>query len=580
MSALSEMSDIVSPSNIKFSKLDQVAMFTVKMIKRLVRSGIGGNVLKQKLLHLIVGVESNIKSLNLDKDMFFDTVRDYSRIFRHEWQGHEKAYNNMLIVAALRLGIERLWVPDGYHPFLESEISELVSLVFPSDAVHFSLKELDQSEPSFDYFAKHSPKFENIYLPRSDNVGFMKCCQFRNLRVIEFAGGVSDKVLCNALWNTGSKKSEKILDLALTKDHKSWNLALPHLEVLENNIYRYDNFLSTMRITLGAAAFAIQPKMAAAGSRLEWGTYEAILHLLDMEAKYKSGEVVTHQFNVTCLAIRYGEGTLDMNDLCRVLKVCPKLTALGIHHTRNIHDDLSYLTEVLPMSSIKKLTLDASALTDLELSVLIASAKQLEHLTLQMTPQSIFNYNLPKLPYPVNELDWEEYKAMFTFPSIKTLVIEFFTLSPVNMRIQEMDPAMEGHSEAIIGFLSSFPTTTEIYFRNTNLLPPLVLVFGCFGGAIAVLFKLAHVSIIAWHEEVPCPDPVLDIPPDLANLSQFLEVQRLLPDLEEDVTFRHLEKLKSLEIDEIYVSPYFDNIIKALRLSGVNVSVKYRRSPK
>ncbi|XP_066949306.1 uncharacterized protein [Macrobrachium rosenbergii] len=522
MSALSEMSDIVSPSNIKFSKLDQVAMFTVKMIKRLVRSGIGGNVLKQKLLHLIVGVESNIKSLNLDKDMFFDTVRDYSRIFRHEWQGHEKAYNNMLIVAALRLGIERLWVPDGYHPFLESEISELVSLVFPSDAVHFSLKELDQSEPSFDYFAKHSPKFENIYLPRSDNVGFMKCCQFRNLRVIEFAGGVSDKVLCNALWNTGSKKSEKILDLALTKDHKSWNLALPHLEVLENNIYRYDNFLSTMRITLGAAAFAIQPKMAAAGSRLEWGTYEAILHLLDMEAKYK----------------------------------------------------------VLPMSSIKKLTLDASALTDLELSVLIASAKQLEHLTLQMTPQSIFNYNLPKLPYPVNELDWEEYKAMFTFPSIKTLVIEFFTLSPVNMRIQEMDPAMEGHSEAIIGFLSSFPTTTEIYFRNTNLLPPLVLVFGCFGGAIAVLFKLAHVSIIAWHEEVPCPDPVLDIPPDLANLSQFLEVQRLLPDLEEDVTFRHLEKLKSLEIDEIYVSPYFDNIIKALRLSGVNVSVKYRRSPK
>ncbi|XP_064121560.1 uncharacterized protein LOC135226012 [Macrobrachium nipponense] len=213
-----------------------------------------------------------------------------------QWQGHEKAYNNMLIVAALRLGIERLWVPDGYHPFLASEISELVSLVFPSDAMHFSLKELDQSEPSFDYFAKHAPNFEKIYVPRSDNVGFVKCCQFRNLRVIEFAGGVSDKVLCNALWCTGSRKSEKILDLALTKDHKSWSLTLPHLEVLENNIYRYDNLLSTMRVTLGAAAFAIQPKMAAVGSRLEWGTYEAILHLLDMEAKYKNGDVGTHQF--------------------------------------------------------------------------------------------------------------------------------------------------------------------------------------------------------------------------------------------------------------------------------------------
>ncbi|XP_064122213.1 uncharacterized protein LOC135226518 isoform X2 [Macrobrachium nipponense] len=472
MSSPSEMSDIISPSVIKFSNLDQVAMFTVKMIKRFVNSGIGGNVLK--------------------------------------WQGHEKAYNNMLIVAALRLGIERLWVPDGYHPFLASEISELVSLVFPSDAMHFSLKELDQSEPSFDYFAKHAPNFEKIYVPRSDNVGFVKCCQFRNLRVIEFAGGVSDKVLCNALWCTGSRKSEKILDLALTKN----------------------------------------------------------------------GDVGTHQFNVTSLAIRYEEGNLDIKELSRVLKVCPKLTALGIHHTRNIHDDLSLLTRMLPMSSIKKLTLDASALTDLELSVLIASAKQLEHLTLQMTPQSIFNYNLPKLPYIVNEMDREEYKPMLTFPSIKTLVIEFFALSPVNFRIEDLDPAMEGRSEAIIGFLSSFPTTTEIYFRNTNLLPPLVLVFGCFGGAIAVLLNLVHVSIIAWHEEVPCPDPVLDIPPELPNLSQFLEVQKLLPDLEEDVTFRHLEKLKSLEIDEIYVSPYFDNIIKALRLSGVNVSVKYRRSPK
>ena len=40
---------------------------------------------------------------------------------------------------------------------------------------------------------------------------------FRNLRVVELAGGVSDKVICNALWNVGSKKSDKILDLALTK---------------------------------------------------------------------------------------------------------------------------------------------------------------------------------------------------------------------------------------------------------------------------------------------------------------------------------------------------------------------------
>ncbi|XP_068240697.1 uncharacterized protein [Palaemon carinicauda] len=574
------MSDITNPMNVSLGTLDQVALFTIKMVKRLVKNGAGGSSQK-KFLSFIGSVENHIKRLNLDRDMFFSTIRDYSRIFRQEWQGQEVVFNNMLIVTALKIGIESLWTPDRFQLFMESELSELVSWVFPDEEICFALKELDQTEVAFDYFARHSPNLEKVWMPLSDNNSFIKCCKLRNLRIIEFAGGVSDKIICNALWNTGSKKSDKILDLALTKDHKSWNLALPHLQVLKNNIFRHETINSTMRITLGAAAFAIQPKMEEVECRLEWGTYEAIVHLLDMEAKHKTGDVGNRRFNVTSLAIRYDDGNLDTADLYKVVQACPKLTALGIHNTRNIHDDISLLTGILPITSLKKLTLDTSALTDLELSVLIASACELEHLTLQMTPQSIFNYNLPKCPCSIRDIDKDEYRSMSMFPPIKTLVIEFFAdINLESFRFQEMDPTMQGDTEAIIGFLSSFPTTTEIYFRNTNLLPPLVLVFGCFGGAIAVLLNLSHVSIIAFPENIPCPEPNIGLPEDMPNLSQFLEVKKLLPDLEDDVTFKHLEKLKSIEIDEIYLSSYFDNIIKALRLSGVGVSVKYRKSPK
>lgn len=47
---------------------------------------------------------------------------------------------------------------------------------------------------------------------------FSLIVRFRNLRVLELAGGVSDKVLCSGLWNI-DKKSEKVLDMVL-KDNK------------------------------------------------------------------------------------------------------------------------------------------------------------------------------------------------------------------------------------------------------------------------------------------------------------------------------------------------------------------------
>lgn len=51
---------------------------------------------------------------------------------------------------------------------------------------------------------------------------------FRNLRVIELAGGVSDKVMCNALWNV-NKKSDKVLELAV-KESKVSHRSIYHQE--------------------------------------------------------------------------------------------------------------------------------------------------------------------------------------------------------------------------------------------------------------------------------------------------------------------------------------------------------------
>lgn len=581
------------PGDVVFGNLNQIALYTAKMTKRLIKTSTGARIPVEILVqNLIEVVEFNLSRLKVDRKWYFDAIRDYSRVFHNEWDqvGDDGSnsgrirYNNLLVVVALRLGLEKVWPPDGGIPFTESMVSEVAACVFPDRSPKFLLKHLDQSEALFNYFAKHSPYLEKVQLPLSDNDSFMKCVKFKNLRVLELAGGVSDKVLCNALWNVSSKKSDKVLEMALkeTKDSTSWQLSLPHLEILRNNMLKNETQKSAMRISLGAAALAIQPKMDTVESMLSWGTFEAILHLLNMEAKHKTTTNNQRKLEVTTLSLHYKKG-MNMYDLRRVVLACPKLTSLKLTNTKNINEDMSVLVAILPVPQLKQLTLDAIELSDLEFTVLLAEMKGLEHLTLRVTPQSIFNYNLPIAPCLLADINDDDYKVISMFPSIKTLVLEFVAESGDDFDNFDVGVNQDSNvnTESIISFLAAFRTTKEIYFRNTLLIPPSFLVFGCFGGAIAVLHNLSHISVISCSEDIPRLPTYCD--PNLAgqpHMGHFLEVQKLLPDLQEDVTFKHLEKLSTIEIDEFYVSSLFDNVIKALRLSGVCVSILYRKGLK
>ncbi|KAK7074013.1 hypothetical protein SK128_028410, partial [Halocaridina rubra] len=157
---------------------------------------------------------------------------------------------------------------------------------------------------------------------------------------------------------------------------------------------------------------------------------------------------------------------------------------------------------------------------------------------------------------------------------IKILVLEFVPQSTdiVDIEDSALNSTSDSESESILCFLSVFSCVREIYFRKTVELSPSFVVFGCIGGSLAMLTKLTHISVVSFTEDV-----FYRIPTPL-TLSHFEEVRILLPKLQDDVTFKHLEKLKTIEIDEVYISSAFDHIIKALRLSGVCVSVMYRKN--
>ena len=75
--------------------------------------------------------------------------------------------------------MEKNWPPDGYYHYSDALVAELASGLFSNGTPVFSLKELDQSEPMFDYLANHSPHLEKISLRLSDNDSFVKCCKFK-----------------------------------------------------------------------------------------------------------------------------------------------------------------------------------------------------------------------------------------------------------------------------------------------------------------------------------------------------------------------------------------------------------------
>ena len=59
--------------------------------------------------------------------------------------------------------------------------------------------------------------------------------------------------------------------------------------------------------------------------------------------------------------------------------------------------------------------MDATALTNLEFSVLLAGMTSLENLTLQVTPKSISNYNLPKPPFDIHGMSDAEFMVSCSY---------------------------------------------------------------------------------------------------------------------------------------------------------------------
>ncbi|XP_069955220.1 uncharacterized protein [Cherax quadricarinatus] len=551
-----------------FHTLEILSLYTIMIVKRYARDS---TFFHTHFPNFIKVIESNLNRLKTEKKWFFATLRDQARLFHNEWDKYlfeinvgRIHYNSHLLMVALMLGLEKIWVSDGCLPLDEEKTISKLKLMFGKDQPVFALKQLSQTDHMFEFLASHSPNLAVLYLPRSDVHSFQSCVKFTSLRVIELAGGVSDKVMCSALWNI-NKKSDKVLEMAIkeSKDPICWQLSLPHLEVLRNNMLQTRGQANTMRLSLGAAALAIQPSLKTVETLQSWDTYTAVLFLLDMEAKQRStngSRCNERKLTVTTLTINYHKD-LDMIELKRVMNACPMLSHLTVSNAENIHKDLPLLCRIIPMKQVKNLTVDVSKLTNLELTVLLAEMSNLEHLTLELTPQAIVKFNVP--------IEGETRSAML--PRIKILVIEF--ISP-GVDVWVSPEEINLHAKDIISFLSSFSFVKELYFYNTLLAPAPYLVYGCIGGSLAVLHDLQHLSVISCHEDIP--RELSQWPQEITMSNHYKGVPIMLADLQDETTFKHLRALESLEIDEFYINPSIDIMIEALRLSGVKVAVHYR----
>ncbi|KAG7166752.1 hypothetical protein Hamer_G010408 [Homarus americanus] len=101
-------------------------------------------------------------------------------------------------------------------------------------------------------------------------------------------------------------------------------------------------------------------------------------------------------------------------------------------------------------------------------------------------------------------------------------------------------------------------------------------VYGCIGGSLAVLHKLQHLSVISCHEDVPRELTHHPDNHDSKIYKHYSGVPRMLADLQDETTFKHLRALKTLTMDELYINSSIDRMIELLRLCGVMVAVHYR----
>ncbi|XP_050717512.1 uncharacterized protein LOC126999223 isoform X2 [Eriocheir sinensis] len=514
----------------KFDSVELLSLYTTTVLQQLVTVV---QPIEDRLLHLIQVLEHNLKNLKVERKWFLGTLRDHARLFNKEWKmGNTDgpdfgkiAYNTLLLAVALKIGLEKLWVNDGNTPVFNDMVMELTTLLHPKK-ITLAIKQLNRSNPLFDFLSSHSPDLEEINMYWSDVAAFQDCMKFKNLRVLELGGRISDKVLCSGLWNI-NKKSDKVLEMAL-KDNKgpeSWQLSLPNLEVLRNNVFG-DHHTNSMRVSLGAAALLIQPKMETVKT-LTWDTNRAIMHLLDTEAKLK----------------------------------------------------------MIPVKQLTRLVLDATDLDHMEFTVLLAEMPNLNDLFLHITPDAVANYyKTSKLTPDATALYDPSHNTLqvrldMLHHNLETLSLDFISTD------MHMEQSLENEEFAsyMISFLQNFPSVKRMNFYNTVFLPPPFLIFGCIGGALATLRKMKHITVQSCNEDIPrdkltdpddgCIFPILD---SHSVQTHYMKAILMFPLLQKETTFQYLCTLKSLELDDQYFSPRVDRMVAALRASGVLVNGLYR----
>ncbi|KAB7503018.1 hypothetical protein Anas_11279, partial [Armadillidium nasatum] len=383
--------------NPDFYKVDLVALYATMYLKRIVVEKLPW---KQHLFSLYEEVKENMKKLGKEKEQsLFSSLREYARMYNNQWnaidsenESNGEMYYSLLFVLALMLGQDKLWVPVDLC--LREDVTEVFFVRKPS----LKLKYLSQAELLYDSMAPLCSSLEHVSVPFADKILFTKAVGLGTLRVLEFSTGVSDKVICNALWNI-DKKSDKVLQAAIKDKKEGGNfLALPHLEVLRSNIQMTKNASGSMRVTLGAAALVIQPKLRIVENRFYWSTLQAIQALLEYEERYK----VKHERRLAVdrlliPSLQWPEKNLNSN-LPLILEMCPKICSLTftVGYLRMALNPL-YTSLKVKLSSLKQLCLDATDFTIEDFWPFIRElGSNLKHLTLRVTLNLINNFQVKK----------------------------------------------------------------------------------------------------------------------------------------------------------------------------------------
>ncbi|XP_063611340.1 uncharacterized protein LOC134785022 isoform X2 [Penaeus indicus] len=441
-------------------------------------------------------------------------------------------FNTYLLIVSLRLGMEKIWDSEEFHIHEEEDLKDLLGKLCPQ----LPLRELSQHYPMFEYYAQKSPHLEVVHLPRSDNNSFRRVMAFRNLRELNLAGGVSDKVLCNCLWGI-DKRSDKALDLVLkgSKGYTAVQLSLPHLEVLRNNIKRKNS--NTMRVSLGAVALALQPKLEVVETLEYWDTYDAVLYLLIMEDRYKNTASSTRKLNVKCLQVQseaYTNCTLQ-----KVIEACPSLSEFSMFGEGGINTGLLW---AFPANQMKKITLDRHCYLGIFLSALLHTFIYLETLEIEVE---------------VVDLMSRQHDVKGPFPSVKSII--------VNFAYSDFHYCGASVEEPFYIF-RSFPELEELHFHNTNNAGTQAVLLGCLSHHLTRLTKLRHVSLISQL-------PGTFSPP----LHFSLDLTEKLFEMQDTEEFKRLQQLETLKVDQLLLDRFLDMTIQMLRMSGVHVSVVYQK---